>query len=256
MSALTFASEPAVPAGRRLVRRAARFAFRAYTRDVLARRIADPPPEQPENLGLVLHRLESVADAAGKTPSLSRGEFEDLQLHLPLLHPLRRARWRRAVGERFRRGDVAYVATVDGDIAGWIWLSSRAVIRGAGTGLRIHLEPGDAYLYHFWTVPRHRHLGTARFVMGGALWDLYRAEREVDPRPDRSHPRVFGYIDRPNPANLLLLTVVFGFRVVETVRYVRLLYTVRVRVRWGRPLRAAPARPRAVPAPRSADGSG
>ena len=233
MAAVTLRSESTDPSVRRLARRAARFAFRPYTTDLLGRRIADPPPEQPENAGLVLHRLTSLADVAERTPSLPHGQFDDLQLHLRFLNPLRRARWRREVAGRFRRGDIGYVATVDGQIAGWIWRCAGPVIRRAGSGLRIHLAPGDAYLYHFWAVPRHRHLGTARFVMGGALWDLYGADSDAAPRLDGTDPRVFGFIDRPNPANLLLLTLVFGFQVVQTVRHIRLLYTVRVQVPWG-----------------------
>jgi GNAT superfamily N-acetyltransferase len=233
MATITLETAPAVPAVRRLMRRAARFVFRSYTTDVVARRIAEPPPEQVKGTGLVLHRLTSVADAAHKTPSLFYGQFDDLQLPFPLLNPLRQARWRREVAGRFRRGDVAYVATLDGEIAGWIWMSASPVSREAGSGHRIHLAPGDVYLYHFWTVPRHRRLGTAQFVMSGALRHLHRAKSEERLPPDGSDRRVLGLIERPNPANLLLLTVVFGFRVVQTARHVRLLYTVKVQVPWG-----------------------
>ena len=232
MAAVTLQGESAVPPVRRLVRRAGRFFFRSYTTDLLARRIADPPPEQPESTGLVLHRLTSLADVAAKTPSLPHGQFDDLELRLPFLNPLRRARWRREVAGRFRRGDVGYVATVDGEIAGWIWTRSGPHIRQEGSGLHVHLAPGEMYLYHFWAVPRYRHLGTARFVMGGVLWHLHRAGSDGAPRPDGRPPQVFGFIDRPNPLNLLLLTVGFGFRVVQTVRYVRLLYSVRFQVAW------------------------
>jgi hypothetical protein len=234
MAADTLESESSVRGVRRLMRRAARFVFRSYRTDVVARRIADPPPEQPADTRLVLHRLRSMADAAVKTPPLPHGQFDDLPLHFPSLNPLRRARWRREVGGRFRRGDVGYVATVDDEIAGWIWMSPGPgpVVRDAKSGLRIRLEPGDAYLYHFWAVPRHRHCGTARFVMGGALWDLYRAHADVGSRPDSSDPRVFGLIDRPNPANLLLMTLVFGFQVVQTVRRARILSGFALRVPW------------------------
>jgi hypothetical protein len=249
---LIAAEVPAGTAGRRLLRRAARFVFRSYTTDLLARSIADPPPEPPEDTGLVLHRLTSPADVAERTPTLPHGQFDDLEVRLPWLNPLRRARWRREVAGRFRRGDVGYVATVDGEIASWIWMSSRPDIRQAGSGLHIHLAPGDVYLYHFWAVPRHRHLGTARFVMSGVLRDLHDADSGVEPRPDGRNPQVFGFIDRPNPPNLLLLTVGFGFRMVQTVHYIRLLYTVTFQVPWsatppdgpcsrnGRPLAARP----------------
>jgi GNAT superfamily N-acetyltransferase len=232
MAAITLGTDPAVPAVRRVMRSAARCVFRSYTTDVVARRIADRPPDQLKDTGVVLHRLRSLADAAVMTPSLLHGQFDDLPLHLPVLNPLRRARWRREVVNRFRRGDVAYVATVDGDIAGWIWMSHDRVIRDSRTGLCIHLEPGDAYVYHFWAVPRHRHRGSARLLMGGALWDLHRALADARPRPDGSDPRVFGMIDRPNPANLFLTTLIFGFGVVQTVRRVRILVCLALQVPW------------------------
>src|SRR4051794_26060563 len=146
MAAVKLESESAVHGVRRLMRRAARFVFRMHTTDVLARRIADPPPGQPENTRLLLHRLESMADVAERTPWLLHGQFDALQLHFPLLNPLRRARWRREVARRFRRGDVGYVAEIDGEIAGWIWALSRPDIRQAGSGLHIYLAPGDVYL--------------------------------------------------------------------------------------------------------------
>ncbi|MGK5110410.1 hypothetical protein [Geodermatophilus sp. CPCC 205506] len=211
-----------------------------HTSDVVARRIDDPPPAPPQDTGLVLHCLRSMADVAAQAPALCLGRADDVRLSLKVLNPLRRARWPRQIAGRFSRGEVCHLATLDGEVASWIWMSRRPLVRDRSSGLRFRLAPGDAYIYHFWAVPEYRHLGSARFVMSGALESLYR-QSMIDDRSEGhgSAPVVYGYIDRPNPANLLLTTVLFGFRVAQTVRSVRLLDLVGLQV----PRSATPSGP-------------
>jgi hypothetical protein len=56
------------------------------------------------------------------------------------------------------RGDVAYVATVDVQVVGWIWLS-RVSDRDSWSGLRFSLAPAECYAHDLWSLPQYRTQG-------------------------------------------------------------------------------------------------
>jgi hypothetical protein len=111
------------------------------------------------------------------------------------------------------RGDVAYVATVDDRVVGWIWLS-RVSHRDPWSGLRFRLAPAECYADDLWSLPRLSDPRGGAFLLAGLLNDL---------RGDAPLEWVYGYVDRANIRNQLLLRMVFGSRIVQAVKHVWML---------------------------------
>jgi ribosomal protein S18 acetylase RimI-like enzyme len=165
-----------------------------HTVEIVRRETAQHPPAVRTGAGFALHRAASAED-----PLLRRAPVG--------------ARRLRQVPAAVARGDVAYVATADGQVAGWIWLS-RVSHRDQWSGLRFSLAPAECYAYDLWSLPRYRTLGVGAFLLAGLLQDL--AE-------DPTLQWVYGYVDRANTRSQLLLRMVFGFRTVQAVKHFCLL---------------------------------
>jgi ribosomal protein S18 acetylase RimI-like enzyme len=179
---------------RSLPRAALRRITALHTVDIVRRGTAQQPPAVRAGAKFVLHRATSAED-----PFLLRA-------------PVAAPRLRR-VPAAVARGDVAYVATVDVQVVGWIWLS-RVSHRDPWSGLRFSLAPAECYAYDLWSLPQYRTLGIGAFLVAGLLHDL---------AGDRSLEWVYGYVDRANTRNQLLLRMVFGFRTVQAVKHVCVL---------------------------------
>jgi ribosomal protein S18 acetylase RimI-like enzyme len=179
---------------RSLPRAALRRITALHTVDIVRRETAQEPPAVQARVGLALHRASSTRDP--------------LLLSAPV-----GARRLKQVPAAMARGDVAYVATVDDQVAGWIWLS-RVSHRDPWSGLRFSLAPAECYAYDLWSLPQYRTQGIGAFLLAGLLNDL--AE-------DPTLEWVYGYVDRANTRNQLLLRMVFGFRTVQAVKHVCML---------------------------------
>jgi ribosomal protein S18 acetylase RimI-like enzyme len=194
---------------RSLPRAALRRTAALYTVDIVRRQTAQAPPALRAGASFTLHRVTSAGD-----PLLARAPIG--------------ARRRRQIPATVARGDVAYLATVDEQVVGWVWLS-RVSHRDRWSGLRFHLTPAECYAYDLWSLPAYRALGVGAFLMAGLLHDL--AE---DPTLDW----VYGYVNRANAPNQLLLRMVFGFRTVQVVKHLSVLNAVG----WQIPLTDRPPR--------------
>jgi hypothetical protein len=179
---------------RSLPRAALRRIGALYTVDIVRRGTAQPPPAVQAGAGFVLHRAASPQD-----PVLLRAPVG--------------ARRLKRVPAAMARGDVAYVATVDAQVVGWIWLS-RVPHRDPWSGLHFRLAPAECYAYDLWSLPQYRTQAVGAFLIAGLLSDL--AE-------DPSLQWVYGYVDRGNARNQLLLRMVFGFRTVQAVKHLCML---------------------------------
>jgi ribosomal protein S18 acetylase RimI-like enzyme len=179
---------------RSLPRAALRRITAVHTVDIVRRETAQQPPAVRTGAEFVLHRATSAED-----PLLLRA-------------PVGARRFRR-VPAAVVRGDVAYVATVDVQVVGWIWVS-RVSHRDQWSGLRFSLTPAECYAYDLWSLPQYRTLGVGAFLLAGLLQDL--AE-------DPTLQWVYGYVDRANTRNQLLLRMVFGFRTVQAVKHICML---------------------------------
>ena len=111
----------------------------------------------------------------------------------------------------FARGDVGYVATVDGRFAGCIWVS-RTTHRDGWSGLRIRLAADEAYAYALWVEPDDRPKGVGVALCSALLQDLY---------DDPGVTRVYGWVDKGNRESQLLLRML-GYAQVQQVTRVRL----------------------------------
>jgi GNAT superfamily N-acetyltransferase len=165
-----------------------------YTVDIVRRQTAQAPPAVRAGAGFVLHRA-----AAADDPLLVRAPIG--------------ARRRRQIPAAVARGDVAYVATIDDQVVGWIWLS-RVSHRDRWSGLRFGFRPAECYAYDLWSMPEYRPLGVGAFLMAGLLNDL---------ALDATLDWVYGYIDRANAPNQLMLRMVFGFQTVQVVKHLCVL---------------------------------
>jgi hypothetical protein len=187
---------------RRLWRGALRRILFLYTADIVGRRITEEPRTFHADDNLVLHRVTSLSDPILNAPGMY-------------------ARRPRGMAGRFERGDVAYIATVQGEVAAWVWLSRVSYPTGV---LRIRLAPGDCYMYDLWAFPEYRKLGAGGFVMSGLLRELYNESIELHGAFGEVDERwVYGYIDRPNLPSLLLHRIVLGCTLVQSVKHLQIL---------------------------------
>lgn len=167
------------------------FALRSV--DVLERRLDRPTPRPSTGRDFALHVVRSPHD-----PWLRKALPEH--------------RWKRAE-VNLLRGDVAYVAADGAQVASRVWVS-RTSHRDRRTGLRMGLAPDEAYSYDVQAAPAYRALGAGAFVMSQLLQDLTDVP-DVD--------RVYGLVDQHNRASQMLLRMVFGFTMLQTVKYLRVL---------------------------------
>jgi GNAT superfamily N-acetyltransferase len=165
-----------------------------YTVDVVRRETAQAPPAVKSGAGFALRRAAAADDP------------------LLLAAPVGAQRLRK-VPRAVARGDVAYLACVDEQVVGWIWLS-RQSHRDPWSGLTFRLAPAECYAYDLWSVPEYRTRGVGAFLVAGLLGKL--AE-------DPSLRWVYGYVDRRNARNQTLMRMVFGFRTVQTVKHLCVL---------------------------------
>ena len=198
--------------------RAAR-SLRGPTRSTEDRRNLASLPGAALRRVIALHSVDIVRrETARRPPAVRAGAEFELHRATSAEDPLLRlapvpARRRGQVPAAVARGDVAYVATVDAEVVGWIWLS-RVSHRDTWSGLRFRLAPAECYAYDLWSLPRYRTLGVGAFLIAGLLGDL---------AADTTLRWVYGYVDRANARNQLLLRMVFGFRTVQAVRHLCLL---------------------------------
>jgi len=179
---------------RSLPRAALRRITALHTVDIVRRGTAQQPPAVQVGARFVLHRATSPRDP--------------LLLSAPV-----GARRLKQVPAAMARGDVAYVATVDDQVVGWMWLC-RVSHRDPWSGLCFSLAPAESYAYDLWSLPRYRTQGVGAFLVAGLLNDL--AE-------DTTLEWVYGYVDRANTRNQLLLRMVFGFKTVQAVKHLCML---------------------------------
>ena len=187
--------------------------FSVHVLDIVRRRIDEPAPEPRAYEGLVVQRAEGddlliEASKVGSNPivlSLSRYGFID---------SLAAARRLRRFHRRAARGEVAYVATSNGIVAGWAWLSTARVFRDRWIGLRLQFAPDESYIYDLWVYPEFRSSGAGALIMAEMLRDLQRLGTKQ---------WVYGYIDRDNKPNQVLQRIVFGFRSVQSVKQLQFL---------------------------------
>lgn len=125
---------------------------------------------------IVLHRVHVLRGPIGEPPPLPDPRHQ-LSLHIatdPDDEVLRRSlpakRLPYAKG-CLSRGDRAYLAFAGGELAGWSFIALRSH-RDPSTGLRIRLDPGDAYSYDSWVNSTFRDRGVFRFLFGNAYIDL------------------------------------------------------------------------------------
>lgn len=113
-------------------------------------------------------------------------------------------------------GDRAYIALSDDDIVGWSWIAFRSH-RDPSTGLRIRLDPGDAYSYDSWVHAEHRKNRVFQFLFSSIYDDL---------RLHHDKKRMVGYVLIGNEG-ALKASAPYGLSEVQTVR------TVHALGRWG-----------------------
>jgi hypothetical protein len=186
-----------------------------HTYDILGRPTAGLTALPPDATPFVLHRVTCPDGLLAAAP----GERDWAVIELlrrrvpPFDRRLRDSQLRRRA-DRFARGDVAYVAVADGDVAAWAWVSLASEVHCRWSGLRFHLQPGEAYLYDLWAFPGRRAGGAGAFVMRGLIDDLHRTG---------SASQVYGYVLSDNRASQVLHRLGLGFEQVQEVRAARLL---------------------------------
>jgi GNAT superfamily N-acetyltransferase len=188
--------------------------FSKQTFDIVRRSVDQAVPEPRVDEGLVVHRVEVGGDLlieaskVGTIPVILRlSKFR-------LVDSLAAARRLRRFHRRLARGEVVYIATKGGVVAGWTWLSQARVFDDRWIGLRLQFAPDESYIYDLWVYPRFRTSGAGALIMAEMLGDLQRAG---------SVRWVYGYIDRENRPNQMLQRLVFGFRSVQSVEHVRFM---------------------------------
>jgi GNAT superfamily N-acetyltransferase len=76
----------------------------------------------------------------------------------------------RAAGHRL------YIATIDGEVAGWGWVATQVATIGE-LGVRMRLAPDERYLWGFETLPEWRGRGIYTALLGAILRDDQTASR-------------------------------------------------------------------------------
>jgi CelD/BcsL family acetyltransferase involved in cellulose biosynthesis len=175
--------------------------FEVVPVEVIERDLRKPIPELAEIPGMEIHRVTSAQP----------GRWQDL---VPRTQ-------RRTVQRFLARGDVGYLASIEDNFAGRIWVSHTSH-RDPWSGLRIRLAPDEAYAYAMEVIPRYRALGLATPLVGRMLSDL---------REDKRLARVYGWVDSRNRESLFLLRIVFGFTQVQTAKRAHLLRRIGWQVR-------------------------
>ncbi len=139
------------------------------------------------------------------------------------------------VRRALQREDRGWYAVVDGEFAGWLWVS-RVSHRDPWSGIRIWLRPDEAYAYGLLALPQFRSDGVGAVLFATVLRQL---QGDGDVRV------VYGWVDRDNRPSQLLLRMLFGFTELQQVSYARVLQ------RWGmqlprsaRPVGGPVSRPR------------
>jgi RimJ/RimL family protein N-acetyltransferase len=131
-----------------------------------------------------------------------------------------KSRWR-VIERNLARGDVAHMATIEGDLAGMIWVSRRSH-RDPWSGIHIRIAPDEAYTYAMEVDPPYRRLGVAAVVVAAMLSALQEEGRAK---------RAYGWVDSRNRKSQILLRVIFGFTQVQTVKRAHLLRRIGWQVR-------------------------
>jgi ribosomal protein S18 acetylase RimI-like enzyme len=182
------------------------------TIDVVGRGTAQVAPAPAERYEL--RRLATLDPVLATAPGDHEGVVGPLLDRWTWLDDRgRRARLRR-FGQRFAKGDIAYLAVQDGQAVAWTWVSRAPAIHCHWSGLRFHFAPDEAYVYDLWCSPEHRRHGAAAFVMRGALSDLA-ARGEAR--------QVYGFVLRDNRPSQVLHRLVLGFEQVQEVQDLRVL---------------------------------
>ena len=187
--------------------------FSVHVLDIVRRRVSDAIPDIRADESMVVQRV----DGGDLIALAARVGVHPLILPLskvPAIDRLATARRLRRFRSRLAKGHVAYVATKGDDVAGWMWSSNTRLYRDRWIGLKLHLEADEGYLYDFWVSPAFRRSGVGAFITAETLRDL---------QCDGRMQWVYGWIDRDNKPNQMLLRVVFGFESVQSVKCMRVL---------------------------------
>jgi GNAT superfamily N-acetyltransferase len=115
------------------------------------------------------------------------------------------------------RGDVGYIALVDGEFAGWLWIS-RVTFRDPWSGLRVRLAPDEAYSHSFYVAEAFRPKGVASVLVARMLADV---------KADPGIASVYCWVDRRNRKSAFVLQMGFGFSGVQKIKRLHILR------RWG-----------------------
>ena len=115
--------------------------------------------------------------------------------------------------ERARRGDLLFVALVDEQPVGWLFLA-RASHRDPWSGLKVRLAADEIYCYDLWINASHRRGGTARYLTQTMF-------RWCASRPDLT--RLYAWVDQDNRASQKLCRHVHGMVECQHISYARVL---------------------------------
>lgn len=133
------------------------------------------------------------------------------------LHPIEQRLRSRRLQHNQRRladGDIAFIATVDGEVAAWAWVSRLRSVQCHWSGLHFRLAPDEAYIYDLWSFPAYRSTHAGPYVIRGLIEDAH-SRGEVN--------WVFGYVLRENRLSQVMLRVMLGFEQIQTVKDLRVL---------------------------------
>jgi GNAT superfamily N-acetyltransferase len=170
----------------------ARRVFRVVPIDIIEWRATSTIPQPPPIPNTAIHRL--LSENSAQWDVVPRNRHRTAKVFLA-------------------RGDSGYLATFEGQFAGWIWLS-RVSHRDPASGLHIRLAADEAYSYAMWVEAPLRKLGVAGVLVATMLSDA---------RDDPAIDRVYGWVDKRNRESQLLLRMVFGFTQVQRARSAQLI---------------------------------
>jgi FkbM family methyltransferase len=116
------------------------------------------------------------------------------------------------LAERTRRGDECHIVLLDGEAVGWLWFARRSH-RDPWSGLKVHLDRGESYLYDLWIEPGRRRGGVAVTLAHSVLGALGAEGMHVG----------YCWVDQENVPSQRMVRDVLGFTDVQTIRYARVL---------------------------------
>jgi ribosomal protein S18 acetylase RimI-like enzyme len=185
-----------------------------HTLDVVGRSTALPALSVGADPRLALHRITDPSHPLLDTHGQRSWRVLELASKVRPIERRLRARRLQRNQRRLADGDIAFVATVDGEVAAWAWVSRLPSVQCHWSGLRFRLAPDEAYIYDLWSFPAYRSIHAGPFVIRSLIEDAH-ASGEVS--------WVFGYVLRENRLSQVMLRAMLGFEQVQTVKDLRVL---------------------------------